>query len=111
MKDFYGTQLFTHAQLDYGNIDTIHNDFDDTTEKSLYYTPGSDGIFVLGCSYVSGSYIHIRDEDSPVYMRFVAGASGQGTPGQSSGIGPAYKGHSYVCGYKRGQLFFIPYKQ
>ena len=111
MKDFYGTPLPTNVpQLDQQNTVTIHNNFDDTTEKTLYYTPDKDGIFVLGCSYVAGSYVHILDEDAPVYMRIVAHASGSGHLGQSSGMGLAYKGHKYRCGCKRAQWFFIPYK-
>ena len=110
MRDFQGTPLFTNAQLDYQNIVTIHNNFDDTTEKTQYYIPDRDGIFILGCSYMSGSYIYILDVNAPVYMRFVAQASGQGVPGQSSGMGLAFKGHNYRCGFKRGQWFYIPYK-
>ncbi len=110
MKDFYAAPIYTHAQLDWQNIVTIHNDFDDTAEKTLYYTPDSDGIFISGCSYVQGSYVYILDQDEPVYMRFVAHASGNGSPGQSNGMGFARKGHNYRCAFKRGQWFFIPYK-
>ncbi len=112
MKDFYGTPLSASIpQLDYQNIVTIHNGLNDASEKFEYYTPDSDGIFVLGCSYVEGSYVYIADEDFTGNMRLMSGCSGNGSVGQTNGMSLAFKGHRYKGSYRRGQWFFIPYKQ
>lgn len=113
MKDFYGDQLFTHAQLDHQNTVTIHNNFDDTANKTLYYIPDIDGIFIVGCSYYAGAYVEIVDENAPVNMKLVSctSVSNVNTTAQSNGMCLAYKGHKYRCSCRRAQWFFIPYKQ
>lgn len=111
MKDFYGNQLpITNAEQDQQGMIIINNAFSDTSKKVQTYTPDSDGIFVIGCSYQAGSYAWIVDEaNSGVRLVSCAIASG-GAVAQMNGNCLAYKGHRYRCESVRGQWFFIPYK-
>ena len=111
MKNFYGASLpATNPELNHEDKTIINMSMNDSTAKTHRYIPDKDGIFVVGCSYMQGSYAFITDETVTDGVRFVACSNGSGNVGQSNGVCRAYKSHEYSCNSVRGQWIFVPYK-
>ncbi len=111
MKNFYGASLpATNPELNHQDKIIINMGMEDSAAKTHTYTPDCDGIFVVGCSFVQGSYAFLKDETFNDGVRFLACSSGSGNPGQSNGVCRAYKDHIYSCNSLRGQWLFVPYK-